>query len=187
MSSRCSAVENFQFCGTWVIDVDGEKDPEGNPLHVIDQATGKRYYNDPKLRNKMFMYATIPCDAVVSAGYAGIRVVKLISCYHCWPEHMDYEPVSPCELPSVVEGKSLVEEDTAAHHKTCEDQVKAAAMDVVKLVAMPIFCLGKQAAACWGCCFPNDGRKAHILIAANEGDGEVSDWDQKLLKHSELI
>lgn len=139
--------KDFQFTNTWSLDTKGEVwnagPDKGKPVFLIDETTGRKYFNEWKgvvrfkcillIAGTPFVHAVAP---IVNIGY---RILKLGSFSHFWvPKSKEKEP-----------------------EYNFKARRKEALIDVLRIPASLIVAVPLTLAAIYGVFRPYDGRKLY--------------------------
>lgn len=136
--------KDFQPINRWKVDSEGPQWSYGvkEPQFIIDQTTGRRYFNESKgvVGFKCFLvtlgtpFVHLPA-AVINLAY---RVAKVVSGSHFW-------------MPT-------------SSTSTFKARLAEAGKDLLRIVATPIAVVGMELAAIYGMIRPYDGRKLYASI-----------------------
>lgn len=137
-------LEDFNPLSSWEVDTDGEQWDRGGAKHVIDKATGRKYWNESEniVRFKCLLLAggTSVVHAVAGVVNIAFRIFRLVSGYHFWP-------TKPGEQP-----------------RSLKERMKAAGEDLLRIFTQPIAILALELASIYGIVRPYDGRKLYASI-----------------------
>ncbi len=143
---------DFHPCNEWIPEENGLTwMSDDTPMFVVDQTTHRKYWNDTseitRIKHCGLILGTLPIHAVVGIGNIFYRAWKLISCAHFTAPTQQVTPSDNQEKP---------------------EGFKNAAHDCCRIALQPIAIVGLEAAACYGCCCPNDGMKLYATIERAE-------------------
>jgi hypothetical protein len=135
--------KDFQPINRWKPDLEGPRwgyDAHQDPKFLIDQTTGKKYFNESKscVRIKCLLLTVgVPVVHTVAAIInIAWKVLKLISFSHFWCENFDLEYKFKARL-------------------------KAAGKDLLSIVTTPFFLVALELTAIYGLITPYNGRKLY--------------------------
>jgi len=88
-------LKDFQPINKWKVDKDGPKFYNGNPQHLIDQTTGRKYFNESPgvVSFKCFLVTlgTPIVHGIASLLNVAWRILKLVTLSHFWvPQKGNY-------------------------------------------------------------------------------------------------
>lgn len=137
-------LKDFQPINRWKLDSEGPQWGYGvqEPQYIIDQSTGRRYFNESKgiVGYKCFLltlgtpFVHLPA-AFINLAY---RIAKVVSGSHFWA--------------------------AASHTTTFKARLTEAGKDLLRIVAAPLALVGLELAAIYGMGRPYDGRKLYATI-----------------------
>lgn len=137
-------LRDFQPINKWKPDLDGQKWYDGSAKHLIDQSTGRKYWNESKatVGFKCFLLTLGTPFVHPIAGIINIacRALKLISFSHFWM-HKSGEKSYDFKARLLDAGK-----------------------DLLRIVTQPLAIVGLELAAIYGLFRPYDGRKLYASI-----------------------
>jgi hypothetical protein len=91
-------LRDFQPVNTWKPDLEGPKWGDGDPEHLIDMTTGRRYWNESKgcVGFKCFLLTlgTPIVHSIASLVNVAYRIMKLVSFAHFWMNKEGEKPYS---------------------------------------------------------------------------------------------
>lgn len=135
---------DFQLINTWKPDLDGKKWSDGNPEHLIDTTTGRRYWNETKacvrVKCMLLTLGTPIVHAIASVLNVAYRILKLISFSHFW----------------------MSKEEEASF--SFKERLKDAGVDLLRVFTAPFALVALEVAALYGIFTPYDGRKLYASI-----------------------
>ncbi len=137
-------LRDFQPINTWKPDLDGQRWSDGDPKHLIDMSTGRKYWNESKscVGFKCFLLTlgTPIVHSIASLANVAYRIVKLISFSHFW----------------ITKGSEK--------SYSFKERLKDAGKDLVRVITAPIVLVGLELAAIYGMFTPYNGRKLYASI-----------------------
>nr|WP_166155984.1 hypothetical protein [Neochlamydia sp. AcF84]NGY95124.1 hypothetical protein [Neochlamydia sp. AcF84] len=137
-------LRDYQPVNTWKPDLEGPQWRDGDPEHLIDMTTGRRYWNESKgcVGFKCFLLTlgTPIAHSIASLVNVAYRIAKLVSFAHFW---MDKEGEKPYSF---------------------KERLKDAGKHVLRIVTTPIALVGLELAAIYGVFTPYNGRKLYASI-----------------------
>lgn len=137
-------LRDFQPINTWQPDLDGLKWRDGDPQHLIDMSTGRKYWNESKdcVRSKCFLLTlgTPIVHSGASLVNIAFRILKLVSFSHFW----------------------IVKEGEKSY--SFKERLKDAGQDLLRIITAPIAFVGLELAAIYGMISPYNGRKLYASI-----------------------
>jgi hypothetical protein len=146
-----TTIKDFQPISTWTVDTEGGKwEGENEPKYLLDESTGRRYFNESKgcVRFKCIGLSLITPFAHLIATVVNViyRVLKIISFANFW-------------LPR--EGDSY----------DFKGRLKDTGLDAARIVLAPITLLSLELSSIYGWFTPYNGRKLYATIErASYGD-----------------
>lgn len=143
-------LKDFQPINKWT-ECEDDKNWEGVgeviPEFLIDETTGKRYWNEGanSVREKctLLTLGTLFIQPVLSFIPVTRRIVKLVSFSYFWTNKQDEKSYS------------------------FKERTGNAALDLLRVIATPIAIVGLELAAIYGIITPYDGRKLYASIERN--------------------
>ena len=138
-------LNDFKPINNWKVDTDGPKWKNSKePAYLIDQSTGRKYWNESKgtVRVKCFLLTlgTPIVHAVASAINVAYRILKLVSFSHFW-------------MPK--------KKESSYNFKA---RLGDAGKDLLRVITQPWAILGLTFTAIYGVFSPYDGRKLYATI-----------------------
>ncbi len=155
---------DFHPCNEWIPDEKGPKRiTDDKPLFVIDQTTNRKYWNESDALHRIthcFLCCLWTPIVHPIAGTANVlyRSWNLFTCAHFNTPDNQVTPLDNQVPPS----------DNQQEPKSYEDNKQDALHDCYRIALQPIAIVGLEAAACYGCCCPNDGMKLYASIERAE-------------------
>jgi hypothetical protein len=147
------SIKDFQLLNAWKPDWDGQAWPDGDPVHLIDVATGRKYWNESRgvVRYKGVLLAlgTPIVHTVAAVASVAKRTLLLLSGYRLWAPK---------------EGER--EYDLKA-------RLKDAGIDIFKIASAPLTLVGLELAALYTVFRPYDGRKVYASLERAQFGGPV--------------
>lgn len=131
--------EDFQPFNKWKVDKDGPKFFNGEPRNIIDQTTGRKYFNESKttVGFKCFLVTlgTPIVHTIASLLNVAWRILKLVTLSHFWvPQKGNYNFTA---------------------------RAKEAGKDLLRIVVTPLAIIALELSAIYGIIRPYDGRKLY--------------------------
>jgi hypothetical protein len=146
MSSDCvSTLKDFQPINTWKVDSDGPTwDNDDEPMYIIDQTTGKQYWNDSpstlRIKSLLLTLGTPLIHTIALSCGVVYRILKLVTFYNFWAER-ENEDEYDFKARSADAGK-----------------------DLLRIITTPLSLIALELGAIYGLLRPNDGRKLYASI-----------------------
>ena len=145
IDQRSVTIRDFQPVNTWQTQTSGKKWRKSNaPMYVIDQSTGKKYWNESKhiLRLKCLALAlgTPIVHLIGTMVTVAYKIARLVTFSHFWEKK---------------EGEKSY---------SFKERAKDAGKDLLRVAASPIIIASLELAAIYGMVKPYDGRKLFASI-----------------------
>ena len=143
--TNLTTLKDFKPINTWSLDNQGPTwlYDDFEPEHIIDQSTGRRYWNESKgiIRFKAALLALgtpliHPITSLVAG--VGLSALKVLSLFHFW---------APKDI-----------------NASFSDNLVDMSIDVLKIVLWPLFLLSLELSAIYGLISPYDGRKLYASL-----------------------
>ncbi len=139
---------DFQPINNWTLESGGERCScevhRGQPKFLIDQTTGRKYYNQPEeeVRYRCFVLAlaTPIVYSIISVANIARRILNLVTLSHFW-----------------------IEKEGETKYSLLE-RLADAGKDILRIVAAPVSIVGLELASLYGWFRPYDGRKLYASI-----------------------
>ena len=137
-------LKDFYPFNRWTPDENGSRWSDESPAYLIDQTTGKYYWNEDEncVGLKCFFLAlgTPIVHPIASVLQGAIRIVRLVTLYHFRANKYDEKSYS------------------------LKNRALEAGGDILKIVTIPLSVIGLTLAAVYGIFLPYDGRKLYASI-----------------------
>jgi len=137
-------LQDFQIVNTWKEEVDGEKWSDGEAKFLIDQSTGKKYFNESQdvvgFKCALLTLGTPFVHSAASIANLAYRVLRLATFANFW-----------------------IEKDGEKKY-SFENRLLDAGKDLLRIVLVPISILSLELSAVYGLFTPYNGRKLYATI-----------------------
>jgi hypothetical protein len=145
MDTSYTSLKDFNPFNKWKVDPYGSDYQDGQPMYIIDQTTGKRYFNETKgcVRTKcsLLTLGTPFVHSIAAILNLAYRILRLITFYHFSKDDKKY---------------------------TFKTRLIDAGKDFLRIVATPFSIIGLELSAIYGIFRPYDGRKLYASFERAE-------------------